>query len=211
MNIIYIDGNRSSIPVSSYQQLAESYRKTFVNSCYMIMDDGILFLISRSNEKQITEREIKSWYKRLDSAGTIAGISSGFDSFDHFSVHLDEARAACETASSLSFNTGLFRYDDLRLSHICNILSRTDKELLLYPPLKKLKDYDDANGSELCTTLKLYLENPKDLEKVCKDLFIHKNTLFYRMNKIREIMGVDLYSGSEITLTLISLEMLSIK
>ena len=58
-----------------------------------------------------------------------------------------------------------------------------------------LLEHDRKNDADLMNTLFEYLENAENMQKTAAALYIHKNTLAYRMNRIREIMGNDL-SGS---------------
>ena len=40
-------------------------------------------------------------------------------------------------------------------------------------------------------TLFCYLHNALSVQKTCEELFIHRNTLYYRIQKIKEIMECD--------------------
>ena len=59
---------------------------------------------------------------------------------------------------------------------------------------------DDLKHSTALTyTLYVYLQNPSQPLVACKLLFIHKNTLYYRLDRIRAIMGVDIKDGWVLT------------
>jgi purine catabolism regulator len=47
-------------------------------------------------------------------------------------------------------------------------------------------------GEELIATLEAYFRNNGNLSKTSKELFVHRNTLSYRMDRIAEITGLDL-------------------
>ena len=48
----------------------------------------------------------------------------------------------------------------------------------------------DEDGS-LCKTILVYGANGEDQKKVCEALFVHRNTLSYRLTKLREMTGLD--------------------
>lgn len=48
------------------------------------------------------------------------------------------------------------------------------------------------DGGERVETLRVYLSNERSLVKAAKELFVHRNTLVYRINKILEILICDL-------------------
>jgi len=62
----------------------------------------------------------------------------------------------------------------------------------------------------LLTTLKTYIENNLNLSETCKALFIHPNTLKYRLGRIKDLAGIDL-NDSEMRLNVqIALKILGI-
>src|SRR5699024_4383083 len=61
----------------------------------------------------------------------------------------------------------------------------------------KLMQHDINNNSALLRTLWYYLKMDAKVARTAKALFIHPNTLHYRMNKIKEITMVDLTNMDE--------------
>jgi DNA-binding PucR family transcriptional regulator len=58
--------------------------------------------------------------------------------------------------------------------------------------LGSLIEYDEQKGAELVTTLTVYLELGGNYEATAHALAVHRNTLKYRLQRIREISGHDL-------------------
>lgn len=54
-----------------------------------------------------------------------------------------------------------------------------------------LEQYDLNNQSELMLTLSTYLKCQGNITQTAKELFIHRNTMFYRLEQIKEIMHID--------------------
>ncbi len=55
-------------------------------------------------------------------------------------------------------------------------------------------DYDEARGSELLTTLKVYLDHDGSKQIAAQKLFIVRQSLYYRLEKIAELLGEDFMS-----------------
>lgn len=53
--------------------------------------------------------------------------------------------------------------------------------------------YDQANKSEFIDTIYLYLLTNKSLNGTAKRLYIHKNTITYRLEKIKELFSLDFF------------------
>ena len=77
--------------------------------------------------------------------------------------------------------------------------SGNQQEILDYcnERLKKLEEYDHANGTFLQDTLLAYYMNGFNIGKTAEELFVHRNSLQYRLKKIEEILGMTLDDSME--------------
>lgn len=60
----------------------------------------------------------------------------------------------------------------------------------MLPEIGEMLRYDVQNGSELCRTLYTYLCCSRSLKKTSEIMFTHSNTVFYRIQKARDMFGV---------------------
>ena len=58
--------------------------------------------------------------------------------------------------------------------------------------LKPVLIYDEQHGTDLLQTLSAYIKYCSSTSAICAELFIHKNTLYSRLNKISHILKKDL-------------------
>ena len=79
-----------------------------------------------------------------------------------------------------------------------------------HPAIVTLMKYDKEHGTEYTRTLKHYLYYASAPAEAARILNIHRNTLFYRIGKIKELTGITLEYGDEICKLLLSLRMLEI-
>lgn len=63
--------------------------------------------------------------------------------------------------------------------------------------LQQLLEYDAKNNTELAKTLEIYLDEKDSLIAASKRLFVHPNTVRYRIEKIREMLGPELFANPE--------------
>ena len=56
-------------------------------------------------------------------------------------------------------------------------------------------EHDKIRGTNLIETLSAYFECNLNVQESAKRLFIHENTMRYRLNKVEELLGADLGSG----------------
>ncbi len=78
----------------------------------------------------------------------------------------------------------------LTLRAIAGALDKTAREKLLegYDLKNFVKIFEDK---ELMSTLSSLFENDLNVSKTARALFMHRNTLNYRLNKVRTITGLD--------------------
>ncbi|MDP2965596.1 MAG: PucR family transcriptional regulator ligand-binding domain-containing protein [Pelolinea sp.] len=76
--------------------------------------------------------------------------------------------------------------------------------------LGELIYYDKENGTDLLKTLKVYFDNNQNVDKSAKSLFVHYNTLRYRLNRILEVQGNIFESPDKRIATEIALQLYSI-
>lgn len=58
--------------------------------------------------------------------------------------------------------------------------------------LAPLVEHDEKRSSQLIDTLRIYLRNDAQLSRTCAELFIHRNTLNYRLHQIEKLLRVEL-------------------
>lgn len=58
--------------------------------------------------------------------------------------------------------------------------------------LRPLAEYDRVKGTQLMETLETYLSESCNLESTAGRMFLHKNTMKYRLSKIEALTGCNL-------------------
>lgn len=93
---------------------------------------------------------------------------------------------------------------DHQLDMLIESLSEEQKKLLDSSLLDYLTELDEQTGSEYYQTLKTWLDNDCAIDQTASALFIHRNTLRYRLDHLEEIMGTDFKNPLERLLLQIS-------
>jgi sugar diacid utilization regulator len=84
-------------------------------------------------------------------------------------------------------------FDDLGLYRLlANMADLSLVEAFVDDWVGSLIEYDTQRGADLVATLTSYLENGGNYEATAQALAVHRNTLKYRLQRIREISGRDL-------------------
>ena len=80
----------------------------------------------------------------------------------------------------------------------------SDRPDLIDPRISALGRYDAEHGTELCLTLYTYLACHHSVQLTCERLFTHRNTVLYRLRRLREDFGFGLDRPEEVLPLLLS-------
>lgn len=116
------------------------------------------------------------------------GISTGEKGLKNIAKLYRQSADALRAAKLLEEKIAF--YDNMGILSL--IFAVEDKEVLKSFYIKRLKvfeEYDKIHNSNLIDTLYYYLKTGGSLSETAELMFTHRNTVGYRMNKIREISG----------------------
>jgi sugar diacid utilization regulator len=106
---------------------------------------------------------------------------------------LREAGLALRLQKTLLPGSGACEYPRLGIFRmLAAIPDLTDVEEFVRDWLGSLLDYDARRKAELVRTLTQYLEHGGNYDATAAELSVHKSTLKYRLQRIRELTGVEL-------------------
>lgn len=128
--------------------------------------------------------------------GVVCGIGNIYDRVQNFRESIKEAQKIVRIMSRLGMDGKIRKYGDM---HIYMMLNELNDNKILGEIYKKnlgpLISYDRANSGNLCETLKMFLEQDKNINVTADRLYIHRNTLKYRLSKIEDLCGKSLDSS----------------
>lgn len=121
------------------------------------------------------------------------GIGRPCREFSRLPHSYREAGRAVETGRLNPGQKGPVHYDDLGIYRILSYEELQPELSQFYrETLEPLVNYDREKDSQLVETLKKYFECRSNLKRVSEVMFTHYNTVIYRMQRIRDIIGRDL-------------------
>lgn len=114
-------------------------------------------------------------------------LSDMFRGFTNLALYYQQA-----LSTSLHFipnGSGYFAtYSDISITELLRSADREVLKQLVDPSIRALMDYDLQHDTEYLHTLKTYLKNERNIAKTAKDLYIHRNTLLYRIERLNKLI-----------------------
>jgi sugar diacid utilization regulator len=129
----------------------------------------------------------------LDGGRCRVGVGGRCQMIEEFPRSYREAELALRMQKASGGPEQVTRYDDLGVYKVLAAANGTASvERFIDEWLAGLIDYDSAHGTQLVLTLSEYLECGGNYDASAKALSVHRSTLKYRLNRIRQVSGYDL-------------------
>ena len=192
--------------------VSEALHSLLPNSRWVIYDNKIVYFVTYPADSYAEEALNDGLLEYLSKNKLSAAISGRFQTLLELRQAYQQSLAAFELGCRVNPGQTVYCYRDYLPYHIGELLSRhAPLRSFCHPAVLRLAEYDHANQTQYLATLSSYLKYAETPHKAADELFIHKNTLFYRIRQIKERFGLHLEDGSErmrIQLTLAFLQLI---
>lgn len=168
------------------------------NGIIVIHNSKVCGLLHQSNDDVLLMDNIMNLANKMNVR---FGISNPFSQLYYCTYYVQQ----CEEALARSSKHNAVEFREVALQSIICHSDMMYKKLAKHPLATILDEYDQNNNTNLCYTLSLYLSNERSIKKAAQELFVHRNTVQYRLEKIKEMYHVDWESVEERMYLLFSL------
>ena len=118
------------------------------------------------------------------------GIGSLVDNIKDISKSYREAQAALEVGRVFDTDKSVISYENLGIGRLIYQLPTTLCEMFLNEVFKK--GSIEALDRETLSTIQCFFANNLNVSETSRKMFVHRNTLVYRLDKIKKLTGLDL-------------------
>ncbi len=172
----------------------------------IVPDNGKDFVIDLDNNMIAIVKEVKLGISAEELESVASQIVNTVTSEAMVNIHLGigtvasnikdiaksykEARIALEVGKVFDGDKFIMNYENLGIARLIYQLPTTLCELFLSEVFKK--DSIDSLDQETLYTIQKFFENNLNVSETSRQLYVHRNTLVYRLDKVRKITGLDL-------------------
>ena len=187
-----VDDRLDTVPVDVVQGLFPDRQNDFVLS----VGEHDVALIHQMGE-DATAKDMEEVALRIEEALRADGESRVFVGIGTLALHLrdlaksyKEAQIAIEVGKVFDTERYVINYENLGIGRLIYQLPTTLCEMFLQEVFKK--NPIDALDQETLFTIYKFFENNLNVSETARKLFVHRNTLVYRLEKIKTLTGLDL-------------------
>lgn len=188
-----VDRRRLSYRLQMYlEQITHNGSFFYYNSFFVLVVNAIRqeLLI------ELGEGMLNRAHKRMPDRPFYVGIGSLVTDIENLAVSYRRAEAAARMA--MRTKTTLLQFDGMGMYRL--LYSCTDTGLLAQiqrDTLSVLEEHDRRHNSNYVETLQSYLEFDGSIQAMAQSMFTHRNTIIYRMNNIKKLLGTELATPAE--------------
>ena len=145
----------------------------------------------------------------VEKYNLVVGVSQPFKDLNMCEPYSRQALAMADLGATLQIEKVYYNYDKFACYHMMDIVGN-DYSLaqFCHHKILELVRYDEQNGTDFTKTLHIYLESSRSISHTAQVLFMHKNTVTYRVNKCFELLGTKIEDNDELFSFLYSLRIL---
>lgn len=165
----------------------------------------VLMLKAQSRRGVQTEEESQNWTERVTRLLMIhnahCGVSSAFSHLKDIRTAYDQARSALESGMLLNpkEKSRIYFYRDYYLYHVLKQVENNIPLSSLYPRrLNQILEKDLKSGANNLKLLDAYLANNQSVTATARQMFMHRNSVIYRIRKIEEMLRIDLENHKDV-------------
>ena len=171
--------------------------------------EGITLVVNLSYAHEKTSDVVSRLAVPMRDSLLKIGVSSELRDFFRLGILFDQANIALNFGLSGNSMIWYYYFDQYMLDYMIRCSTEDmPAELLCSDALQKLLEYDQKNHTALAHTLEAYLLHDRNVLQTSKELYIHRSTLSYRLEKIRRLISINLDDPKERIKLLLSYYML---
>ncbi|MBE6634918.1 MAG: PucR family transcriptional regulator [Ruminococcaceae bacterium] len=190
--VIKFHGSTDLPPYEIIQSIVEEGNKDYIIS---ISEQDIVVVkeVERKEDGDALEAFAKRIHKTVreeHGVKVLIGVSSIVENLKDLARAYKEARVSLEVGKVFDIEQPVMSYENLGIGRLIYQLPTTLCEIFLQEVFKKgsLESLD----KETLMTVQSFFENNLNVSETSRKLFVHRNTLVYRLEKIRKLTGLDL-------------------
>ncbi len=195
---VFDDKKILEMKASMKKNIQETVFKFNKKTLIMLRSDTVILLMNvlgtNRNELESMIDGIREMVSRKFAGLTfIVGVGNSYQELAYMKKSFSEAEYSLKVAKLGTPGNLIFYYSELGIYSL--LYSIKDQQLLknfMTETLGPLIEHDKLSSNQLINTLEVFLSESTNIAITSEKLFIHKNTLKYRIQKIEEITGYNL-------------------
>lgn len=207
--VIEVSGKKDSIVMETVKNLFVSTTRDFVTE----VDEKSVILVKDVRDMKEEEELLELAKMLVDNLHTEAmvkvrvGFGNRVDMLQDITRSYQEAKMALEVGSIFYAENDTVSYSKLGIGRLIYQLPTSLCEMFLKEVFGE--KVPDGFDEETTVTIQKFFENNLNISETARQLYVHRNTLVYRLERIEKMLGLDIRTFEDAMLFKIALMVIS--
>lgn len=172
--------------------ICKQIESLIINSCAIFYNNDIAVFINLTKFNGTVEDAMNKLAILLRDNYLKAGVSNTFIGFSEIKYNYLQACIALDTGRRYKPYQWIYTFDDIAPFYLVESCTKElPSNLVCSKKILSLINHDNNHETHYYNTLRIYLLNNLNAVKSSNDLFIHRSTFLYRIQKIKDLINID--------------------
>lgn len=195
-DVFHLRDNEIAI-VKQIKNRLSSFDKDLI---YATRGEELIIIVPVKNEGEQVRKYWENFYAYIENVfsdsnnvnAVLLGIGGKTANIDDYYLAYQQAKQAITVISNTHQQEGMALYDELgAYTLLYSLKDRSEALLFLVKHLGGILNQENKS-TDLLQTLRAYLYNNGSIKETSKDLFVHRSTLQYRIEKMQSLLNINL-------------------
>jgi sugar diacid utilization regulator len=185
----------------TFRKIVQDMLEKYALKVPIIDKDDAVIIFNRAEENCMSRldkalKEIQEAIKkRMDGLSVSVGIGTNYKDLKMMKQSLNEAELAIDSTKCQGLEDIITRYKDIGIYGLLfSVKNKNVLENYFFDVLGPISNNDNNKENNLLQILEMYLNENCNITIAAEKLFLHRNTLKYKIKKIEELLNCDLHN-----------------
>lgn len=188
--VLLVDLNSYSTGNLQNDRLKAKIAELLPDSWSIIEESYVVILIDRGHRIYAASQPLERFAAYLREMGIHAAISGVFADLYLFPEFCGQVARTLELAAMFPDAKSLIPSDDYKLLQVISEIPRDRLEYYCSETVLRIRDFDISNNTDYLRTMFFYLHTGRSVQHTADILHIHRNTVTYRIERMKELFDV---------------------
>ena len=200
--------NRQNGDARSLDDMSTTFSSTLASADLTTLIDVrqhevVAIIVGREDTAKHLTQALRAVASEFD--GFLIGVSMDASGIPALPLAFQEAERAVEFIGA---NRPVMPFADIDLMEFLVRHPNAAAQRLIPDWAGRLREADDDKSGELSRTIRQFAASDLNVKRTARDLNLHTNTVYFRLNSVRKLTGIDPRSYTGLSLLLTTLQML---
>ncbi|RDU24434.1 PucR family transcriptional regulator [Anaerosacchariphilus polymeriproducens] len=166
--------------------------RAYANHSVFVKNKTIIIILCDVNKQQLSEiiNEIKKFFSTTYTLSIRVGVGKIIPQLNNLVESYESSRETLLLATK--WKKQIINYEDIGIYKILLDGKKSELINIYQESIGALENIDEINKTDYVEFVKIYIKYNGSIRKLSDELYVHRNTINYKLKQIKKLIGYDL-------------------